>query len=166
MGINLHLLAHRSYPYIDNLHIYVVKCRLKQKKSAFVRKASQNGGAKLHGEGTRTSKRANALANKTECEKRNKQTEILSGRHLHLNSSFPHACSFTLQCNECARYIIADADWISKSMMRIDFLLANIRFYAASKWRRKKMFELFQLDEFFFSPRPPFHLHFRIFFPG
>lgn len=25
MGINLHSLAHRSYPYIDNLHIYVVK---------------------------------------------------------------------------------------------------------------------------------------------
>lgn len=108
MGINLHLLAHRSYPYIDNLHIYVVKCRQKQ-KSAFVRRASKNGEAKVCGE--RTRKTANAFANKTECEKRNKQTEILSSRqNLHLNSSFPHAYSFTLQCNECARYIIANAD--------------------------------------------------------
>ena len=124
------------------------------KKSAFVRKASKNGEAKVRGE--RTRKGANALANRTECEKRNKQTEILSSRqNLHLNSSFPHAYSFTLQCNECARYIIANADWISKSMMRIDFLLANIRFYAASKWRRKKIFELFYCMRFFTASSVP-----------
>lgn len=111
MGINLHLLAHRSYPYIDNLHIYAVKRWQKHKKMAFV----------LEGE--------------KKCEWKSATNKLNSPTFafafaLAFQLFARVFCIHTLHSHSIyARCLMQVNFQKSKSMMRIDFLLANIRFF-------------------------------------
>lgn len=163
MGINLHLFAHRSYPYIDNLHIYVVKRWLRHTYTHTranccmwtPNKHTRTWRTWEHS--TYTRKRKKTYTKRMQAGKRNeKNSNIYALAHNHIRIHirisdvsarahfFNHTAELT-NCNAMTVYIVHiylfvffPSKWthiFRKHMMRIDFLLANIRvFFGANYW--------------------------------
>lgn len=164
MGINLHLFAHRSYPYIDNLHIYVVKRWLRhtypEHKMLYVNTKQTNSHMNIEHESTpRTHETEKNIRNACKWKSAMEKTQIyllwltitftfafqMSARAHWAYIFFNHTAELT-NCDAmrvCALYTYiclscSPSKWthiLRKHMMRIDFLLANIRvFWGAADW--------------------------------
>lgn len=159
MDINLHSLAHRSYPYIDNLHIYVVKRwpELSTKKNVtkhFEWESEQDEKQKKH-------------TCDWSAKKRNKQTEN-SPTHicipvLHTRRNLRFSCSLIARAQYSLFYFFLcvsvfskqhDENWLFISKHSVFFLHATaaVDDSAArnSIQQQQKRYELFHFIHFCF----------------